>query len=232
MSAGVVKELKPPEPVADPPANGNGNGPASHPTLTKALLAVQADMPAIDRDGTNPHFKSKFTTLGNLIAKARPVCNAHGIVFTQFPSSDEHGPTLVTILMHESGERLEFAAPLILTKQDPQGQGSAITYMRRYALAAALGISDQEDGDGNGTRAKAKASAPASELSDERVAQIITGMKAVGWTGGQISLAFGAVGAEAQAINRADSIEKAVRQMTSDQADAFELRLQEAADAQ
>lgn len=118
--------------------------------FTKALLAVQAEMPAIDRDGENPHFKSRFTTLGNLITKVKPVLNKHGIAFAQFPASDEHGnPTLVTVLMHESGERLEYAAPLVLTKQDPQGQGSAITYMRRYALAAALGISDQDD-DGNG----------------------------------------------------------------------------------
>jgi hypothetical protein len=138
-------------------AKANGAAPD---TLTKALLAAQLEMPAITPDATNPHFQSKFVSLGNLISKVRPVLNKHGLTFAQFPSSDEHGPTLVTIIMHAgSGERLEYAAPLILVKQDPQAQGSSITYMRRYALAAALGISDQDDDDG---AAASKAAEPAA----------------------------------------------------------------------
>lgn len=120
-------------------------------TLAAALIAAQKEMPAVPPDSVNPHFKSKFVSLGHLIAKVRPVLNKHGLGFTQYPSRAEDGtPTLVTILLHTSGERLESEAPLLLPKQDPQGQGSAITYMRRYALAATLGISDQEDDDGNG----------------------------------------------------------------------------------
>lgn len=117
--------------------------------LSEALVAAQAEMPAVDRDGTNPHFKSKFATLGNLLAKAKPVLNKHGLAVAQFPAKDEQGnPTLVTVLLHKSGERMEYEAPLLLPKNDPQGQGSAITYMRRYALASALGICDQDDDDG------------------------------------------------------------------------------------
>lgn len=120
-------------------------------TLAGALVAAQAAMPAVDKDGTNPHFKSSFVTLGHLIAKVRPVLNDHGIMVAQFPSShsDTGAPTLVTLLIHESGERIEYEAPLLLPKNDPQGFGSAMTYARRYALASALGISDQEDDDGN-----------------------------------------------------------------------------------
>ena len=117
-------------------------------TLAEALVAAQAEMPAVEPDGVNPHFKSKFVTLGHLIAKVRPVLNKHGVAVAQFPSANPEGPTLVTILMHTSGEQIRFDAPLLLPKNDPQGQGSAITYMRRYALASALGISDQEDDDG------------------------------------------------------------------------------------
>lgn len=121
-----------------------------HKTLAEALLAAQIDMPAVDRDGTNPHFKSKFTTLANLLSKARPVLNRHGISVQQFPATDEHGkPALTTILRHASGESEEHTASLLLAKNDPQGLGSAITYMRRYALAAALAIADQEDDDAN-----------------------------------------------------------------------------------
>jgi hypothetical protein len=137
-------------------------------TLAKALVAAQAEMPAVPRDGTNPHFKNRYATLDGLLAKVRPVLNKHGLAVAQFPSqSDDGSPTLVTLLLHESGERIEYEAPLLLTKQDAQGQGSAITYMRRYALAAMLGISDQDDDDGNATRPKA--SAPATSQASAGV---------------------------------------------------------------
>ncbi len=122
-------------------------------TLAQALLAAQADMPAVEKDGTNPHFKSKFVTLDHLLAVTVPVLNKHGITLLQFPSVGEGGQTLTTILQHESGEKVEYAAPIILQKNDPQGQGSAITYMRRYALAAALGISSEADDDGSAASA-------------------------------------------------------------------------------
>lgn len=124
--------------------------PVAGKTLAQALVAAQAEMPAVPRDGTNPHFKNRYVTLDALLAKVRPVLNKHGLAVAQFPSADSEGrPTLVTLLVHESGDRLEYTAPLLLPKADPQGQGSAITYMRRYALAACLGISDQDDDDGN-----------------------------------------------------------------------------------
>lgn len=122
--------------------------------IAKALVAAQADLPPVERDAQNPHFRSAFTSLGHLLAKVRPVLNKHGLAVMQFPSHNEQGPTLTTLILHESGERLEYEAPLLLTKNDPQGQGSAITYMRRYALSGALGISDQDDDDGEGAREK------------------------------------------------------------------------------
>lgn len=144
-----------------------------HETLSEALVAAQAEMPAVEADATNPHFKSKFVSLGNLVSKVRPVLNRHGVAVAQFPSSDTNGkPTLVTVLIHgKSGERLEYPAPLILAKADPQGQGSAITYMRRYALASALGIVDQEDDDGHaGAAGIQRDSAP--RVSEERAAEV------------------------------------------------------------
>lgn len=161
----------------------NGNGTATgHANLMAALIAAQADMPAVEPDSINPHFKSKFVSLGHLLAKTRPVLNRHGLAVSQWPSLDEGGrPTLVTVLAHKSGESMQFAAPLMLTKQDPQGQGSAITYMRRYALAAVLGIGDQEDDDGNagsqpnGAQSHASASEPVL-LTDEQRERVIAAL--------------------------------------------------------
>jgi hypothetical protein len=135
-------------------------------TLAEALVAAQHEMPAVDRDGNNPHFKSSFTTLDNLLSKVRPVLNRNGLVLIQAPDMEDGREVLRTIIMHRSGEQLSFAAPLSPTKEGPQGQGAAITYMRRYAAAAALAIADQEDDDGNRTAAPEAAQRQAP-LDDE-----------------------------------------------------------------
>jgi len=121
-----------------------------HPNLAAALVAAQKEMPAVEKDATNPHFKSSFTSLGKLIATVRPVLNRNGIAVTQMPSQDDAGkPTLITRFVHTGGESMEETMPLILAKNDAQALGSALTYAKRYALAAALAIADQEDDDGN-----------------------------------------------------------------------------------
>jgi hypothetical protein len=119
-------------------------------TLAEALAAAQADMPAVEPNAVNPHFRSKFVSLDYLIAKTRPVLNLHGLSLTQWPSTSDIGqPTLTTRLTHVSGEAIENTMPLLLGKQDMQGLGAAITYARRYAWSAALGIAADEDDDGN-----------------------------------------------------------------------------------
>lgn len=117
-------------------------------TLAQALLAAQREMPAVEPDALNPHFKSKFVSLDHLLATVLPVLNRNGVTLVQMPSTGERGePALTTTLLHESGEQISSQMPLILPKNDPQGQGSALTYARRYALSAALGISAERDDD-------------------------------------------------------------------------------------
>lgn len=124
--------------------------------LAKALCGFQADMENVGKDATNPFFKSKYATLENIITTAKPHLKKHGLAFAQFPSQvplrgAEGGVTsgLTTILMHDSGEWIESATPLNMKDQTPQAQGSAITYMRRYALSGVLGIATEDDDDGN-----------------------------------------------------------------------------------
>lgn len=115
--------------------------------LAKALVAAQAEMPAVDKTG-----KSNFgahATLDHIIAKTRNVLNKHGLSITQLPVVTElGGPGLRTTITHTSGESESAVMPLLLVKQDMQSLGSAITYARRYAWAAALGISAEADDDG------------------------------------------------------------------------------------
>lgn len=145
--------------------------PPKHKTLAEAFAAAQADFPKVEPDATNPHFRSKFVTLGHLLAKVRPILNRHGLAVIQLPARGEDGkPTLRTTILHTSGERIEADALLLLPKQDPQGMGSALTYMKRYALAGALGISDQEDDDGNAATPPALTAEGAQALAEEAVA--------------------------------------------------------------
>jgi len=117
--------------------------------LAAALVKAQAEMPAVEKNATNPHFRNKFASLDNIIEKTRPVLNKHGLSIQQFPSVNDLGaPTLVTRITHESGDALEYQAPLFLQGQDMQKYGAALTYARRYAWAAALGIANDEDDDG------------------------------------------------------------------------------------
>jgi hypothetical protein len=125
------------------------------PTLALALVAAQADMPAVQRDKINPHFKSRYLSLESLLAEVLPVLNRHGLAVTQWSTfvGDGDGaliPALKTILIHgPSGQAMTETMLLLPTKQDAQGQGAAITYAKRYALMALCGLSADEDDDGN-----------------------------------------------------------------------------------
>jgi hypothetical protein len=123
-------------------------------TLVEALLAFQADAPKLTKDATNPHFKNKYTSLDSLIADVVPVLSQHKLVWLTRPGRDETGaPALhYELLYAPSGERVEGAMPLMLSKEDPQGQGSALTYARRYSMVSVLGLAADDDDDGNRAR--------------------------------------------------------------------------------
>ncbi len=114
--------------------------------LAKALSAFQAIVTAIGKDSENPFFHSKYASLENIIETIRQPLTDSGLSFSQFPSGENN---LTTILMHTSGQWLQATAKMTPKDTSPQSQGSAITYMRRYALSAILGLATEEDDDGN-----------------------------------------------------------------------------------
>lgn len=122
--------------------------------LAAALVKFQGGMDAIAKDGTNPFFKSKYATLENIVSAIRNPLLAQGLAFSQHPSGENE---LTSFLIHQSGEYLASTVKMTPKDSSPQGQGSAITYMRRYALSAILGIVTDEDDDGNAaSKVKAK----------------------------------------------------------------------------
>lgn len=114
--------------------------------LFTALNMAQAQIKGALKDSTNPHFKSRYADLESVIDAVRLPFAANGLAFIQ--SASEDGQNMRTIITHVSGESYVTQVPLIITKNDMQGVGSAITYARRYGLAAAAGLS-QTDDDGN-----------------------------------------------------------------------------------
>lgn len=121
-------------------------------SLHKALLAAQKEIKHAIKDATNPHFKNKYATLESVIDATKDIANKHGIVISQPLGKDEHGQYVETLLMVEgeysSKNILSSKCYLVLDKANMQGLGSALTYARRYSLAAIFNIS-QEDDDGN-----------------------------------------------------------------------------------
>lgn len=133
-------------------------------SIATALAKAQAEMGKALKQANNPHFKSKYADLGNVMDACLPALNAAGIAVIQPTGEDEHGRFVETILIHgESGESLACRVPLIVAKNDMQGYGSAVTYGRRYGLMAMAGIAPEDD-DGN---AAAKA-APKQEQRQQR----------------------------------------------------------------
>lgn len=116
--------------------------------LAKALNAAQAEIKHAEKDAQNPHFRSDYSTLAAIWDAARGPLTRHGLSVAQTQRYDGETIVSVTTLMHHSGQSLISELPLFLAKRDMQALGSAITYARRYQLAAIAGISsDDDDGE-------------------------------------------------------------------------------------
>jgi hypothetical protein len=128
--------------------------------LAKALAAAQAEMDNAAKDGMNPHFKSAFATLASVRSVTYGPLSRHGLALTQHPSADGAVVTVRTLLIHEDGGWLATETSATAKGADPQSIGSAISYLRRYSLAAVCGVA-QEDDDGQGATGPVEAMAQA-----------------------------------------------------------------------
>ena len=62
-----------------------------HKNLAEALVAFQAEAPTLPKDSTNPHFKSKFTSLGTIVERVTPLLVKHGLSWSTFPCFGPNG---------------------------------------------------------------------------------------------------------------------------------------------
>jgi len=141
-------------------------------SIATSLAAAQINMGKALKQSNNPHFRSKYADLGSVMDACLPALNEHGIAVIQPTGEDEQGRFVETILIHgESGEQLSCRVPLIVSKNDMQGYGSAVTYARRYGLMAMAGIAPEDD-DGNAAAKAAPKQEPPKPISAEQFQEI------------------------------------------------------------
>lgn len=116
--------------------------------LAAALSKAQAQIRSAAKDSVNPHFKSKYADLASVWEACRDPLTSNGLSVVQLPRADGKQVTLFYMLLHSSGQYISGELVLTAVQETPQAIGSAITYARRYTLAALVGIA-QDDDDGN-----------------------------------------------------------------------------------
>ncbi len=118
--------------------------------LAKAICTAQRGLKPVKKEVNNPFFNKKYADLAAVWEALKPF-HENGIAITQSPVACGRAGhiCLETQLTHESGEWMRSTLELPLTKNDPQGAGSALTYARRYALGCMTGVVTEEDDDGN-----------------------------------------------------------------------------------
>jgi hypothetical protein len=142
--------------------------------LAKALSKAQATISDPGKVSENPHFKSRYADLHEILQAIRPAFSEHGLSVVQFPVATDPGRMgLETRIMHESGQWIEpemtLSADLGNPKNVSHAMGSMITYMRRYSLAACAGIF-QADDDGNAASEQAGYTAEQKNEFDDLLA--------------------------------------------------------------
>jgi hypothetical protein len=137
--------------------------------IATALAKAQSQIEGASKDKTNPHYKSKYADLASTWHACRDALTANGIgvvQLTRYAEKDE--VIVVTRLVHSSGQWMRGELNLPVSRADAQGFGSALTYARRYALAAAVGVSPEDDDGQAAAAAKPDYSVRLVERSKEK----------------------------------------------------------------
>lgn len=134
-------------------------------TIHEALVAALAQLsnPVKDAKADTGRFSYTYATLPAILDLVRPILAAHGLAVTQDVAIADGALMVTTTLRHVSGDRVDFGPIVGRAGADWQALGSAITYARRYALTAALGIAADDDDDAQATKPVTRSSTPTDE---------------------------------------------------------------------
>lgn len=140
--------------------------------LAAALAKAQGQIRNAVTDSENPHFRSKYADLASVWDACRGALSANGLAVMQRVSTSAEGVVITTQLLHSSGQWVKDSATFPVAQRTPQGIGSAITYGRRYALSALVGVAQGEDDDGNADSAPPSQERRASRQVAAKVARV------------------------------------------------------------
>jgi len=116
-----------------------------------ALAHAQGEMHTAAAKSVNPFFKSKYASFTEVVIASRASLAKHKISVVQKPIfCERHGTSILTKLMHESGQWISGIMQVNPQKEDIHSKGSYISYVKRYSYAALVGVcTEDEDDDGN-----------------------------------------------------------------------------------
>ena len=115
--------------------------------IISLLIKARSEIQPPKKEGTNPHFRSRYVTLeGCIEAVTQPLAN-NGFFLSQQVGSNELGTFVATAIYHQDFPdwSMESSVPLVLAKNDMQGLGSAVTYARRYGIMSLLNLPSEDD---------------------------------------------------------------------------------------
>ena len=145
--------------------------------LATALALAQGSMQGAVKDRTNPAFKSSYADLASTWDACRVALSTNGLAVSQHPGRLEDGSvTVTTMLLHKSGQHITSVCSALPRDASPASVGSVVTYLRRYGLAAAVGVSPEDD-DGQAGSQPTAPYAPAQRVPApvQRVADALGG---------------------------------------------------------
>lgn len=149
--------------------------------LATALASAQAHIKGAAKTSQNPYFKSSYADLASVWEAIRGPLTANGLSIVQAPVVENGLVGVVTMLLHSSGQWMRFTSQAEVKDLTAQSVGSAVTYLRRYAVSAMAGTyGDAIDDDGEAAQGRQKAAPAIPEGYDEWLAE----MKETASTGG------------------------------------------------
>lgn len=114
-------------------------------------------------------YSYKYAPLDEILKLVRPILSKNGLAIVQIPHSTGKEMCITTTLLHSSGEWIEYPPlSLMATDLSPQSAGSVITYGRRYALSAILGIASDDDNDANNVEPPTQPNSQSKPKSEQK----------------------------------------------------------------
>lgn len=150
----------------------------ANPELFAAISVAQGKIENATKNAQNPHFRSNYADLAEVLNTVRPVFSEEGLSIIQSTEFDGELVSVSTVIAHKSGGYVTSRASCKPAKTDAQGVGAATTYLRRYSAAAIAGIA-QEDDDGNSAAHSGKPS-QSSLVSEKQAASIADYLESTG----------------------------------------------------